>query len=269
MTQLYRFRWLLASLLFCLLVLIVSGYMIIPQYQFVVKLKSQILENQHQLYLLKSKLTKNSQRKTDHLLTEKNNFRNNYFNDFIDIFAALAVVEQRSGAVISEINKQQILHLSQVKGEKLQLIVRGNFLQIRRFIAELFHQSILILNFNYQGVEPNEKLVMDILIINDFLFSASPDIVYKHNPFCLAKNIFPASFINDQTYLLSVPLMQIKMVGYIRQEKNAKAVLSLANHTVFLIEENSIIGKERGRVIKILPDQILLLINSKIIHLVM
>jgi hypothetical protein len=150
----------------------------------------------------------------------------------------------------------------------IRLISIGNFKELYAFISAIEQQSYpaSIQDFSYKLTKQNQLLLSMVILSNYKKRQYFPQVSTDNlnNPFCQQKGMELLLYKNDLLESRITPLMQIKMVGYFKQDKRSQALLSLPNKTLIFVEPGSVIGQEQGVVNKINRHQVQVkLINGK------
>jgi hypothetical protein len=138
--------------------------------------------------------------------------------------------------------------------------VEGQLQQIYIYLLELENQrNAFIKNFSLK-LKDRDKLQLDfdILLFGESIFSSNHAVRSEiKNQFCkmVADNQF-------QENLSSVPIAQMKMVGYVKRANHFQAWIA-SPKSIFSIERGMLLGKEKARVIDIPTEQVSAVLSDK------
>lgn len=187
----------------------------------------------------------------------------------VDLLSDLLVQVHMSGLAIKSVSFGSKSKLNFNEAAIVHLLVLGDFEQMSSLIGQLSRQArpMLVLDFSGQSTERNKLIFsMDVLILKSKMKNSGMEPIGGKsifNPFCFSGNAALLSSENDASHLDSLSLKQMKMVGYLQQGGYRQAYILLPNKSVFVMTPGSLIGKERGLVLKIERDHALLELQAK------
>lgn len=254
----YKYRWILAMLGCGLIILFGYFYAIQPgltRLTLLRKLKKDLLSELVNVTQLNSRLV--------HLPASKSAIERKATDWLTDLFTQLWLNDLKVKSIEMGFDSEHEVFA--------QLRVQGDFKNIFSFVHTL-PLRYSITDFNYQ-LENN-----DYLFFMKIMASATENIEINQyatlalasigNPFCHEKerpNIHSAEM--DKQLLGLTSIQQIKMKGYIRQEKRIAALLLLPNGELFTAELGWILGQEQAELIDIQSNHVLFKLpnNKKIL----
>ncbi len=256
----YSYRWFYASAISCFLLLI--GYLYILQPQWVVWQQQQSVQQQLMQQIKKSaqqyKNTKTLRRVPP---LKQKDIQPQALRNTIAELVALARTHDL---------QLQAIQTGEQANKKIHLIMQGHFEKLTAFVTTLLQQqeSIMIADFSYQVEHKNTAHIsMDIQTITQTLsvpisavavaataFMKKPILFF--DPFC-RNDFFNTVNVQSQPRAMmqtsTIPVKQMKMVGYVQQGKTQYAWLSLPTGEVIAVHIGNVLGVERGRVTTIAP----------------
>ncbi|HEX4044976.1 MAG TPA: pilus assembly protein PilP [Gammaproteobacteria bacterium] len=149
-------------------------------------------------------------------------------------------------------------------GDIVHVVMHGDFKQLTK-LAELFFQqgTFLILDFSYQASQPTQFIFEADLLLGRPIVQPVPAALLPEmsqlptkiqDPFCFGEQTFKRP---SAVYLLTtIPLAQIKMLGFLQQGKQQQALLLLPNQQLVAVDQHAVLGKERGIIRSITQTQL-------------
>lgn len=254
MTLHYRYRWLYAVILTTILQLIGFFYGLNPAWLQIAGLKRQMQNNRQMLLSLLQDEKNQAQIKTvkKRLIVSSAQSQSELIFDLI----SLANIKGLNlGSLQLLLSKDQSILL-------LHLILLGSysrFLDFARRIEETRY-PVTILDFDYKPAQNNQnEFTMDIAILKAFKIKIERrahtqiNLPKTYNPFCASEGGLQQM---DHIHVQTVPLLQLKMVGYVEQDHHVFALLALPNHRIKEVSLGEVIGREQGVVIQISQNKI-------------
>lgn len=141
----------------------------------------------------------------------------------------------------------------------LHFVVEGNLQQWYSFITSLekLDHLIRIRDFSCKVNEKNNLVfTMDILLSRNHIYPLNKQpqkINALHHTFCPPEGL---TYSLNQTGTASVPIRQIKMMGYLHNYQHSQALLLLPNRMMLSVAQGERLGKERAVITDIHKDRI-------------
>lgn len=242
--MLYQYRWLCAGMLSVLLFL--TGYEC-----YLSPLQNEISIMQQTLIDLSTDLpTTNVATDTYHSasLVQKNKLQQ---------IASLVALMHVHGFVLNKVNQSADMtnvHI-ELQGLYPQWITLLNVLQqqtglrLQSVTCRWTEKNNLQIDMNVllSGSQQPENVIGNkIAIKNPF------------NVFCIAENIQKWHVKTNANALISIPLLQLKMVGYLQFDQQVEAMIALPNHLTGSVQRGDLLGIEHAVVTEIYPRYLVL-----------
>src|SRR5262249_15969597 len=77
-----------------------------------------------------------------------------------------------------------------------------------------------------------------------------------YNPFCSPQNMSKWNGNDESNNAVSVPLNQIKMIGYLQKGEHRQALVLLPNSVMKTVEPGFLLGSEKGEVVAVNRKQV-------------
>lgn len=142
--------------------------------------------------------------------------------------------------------------------DMVHLSVNGDFQALGAFIFSLAHQPrlSLVTDFSYEAGQHTLRAEMDVLVLMKKSYpknvSGGARVATRmSNPFCVASHVqtVPPDF--EMSGSLSVSLRKLRMVGYLKQAKQAHALLLTPMGDILDVTLGDVVGQEHGKITEI------------------
>jgi len=172
----------------------------------------------------------------------------------------------QSGVTLRALNFIPSVNIDVPFNAVIDLQGEGHFQQITQFLLLLMNWSypVEMLNLHLRVNEASSiSFALQIMIVDKEMTSRflSPiKTTSIHNPFCLSAS----KTIRKKPLLLNtVPLKQLKLLGYADYDHEKYAILQLPDGTMKSVVKERFIGKEQAKIIKIEPHCVHLLLPNQ------
>jgi hypothetical protein len=181
-----------------------------------------------------------------HSLEKKNNL-----DGLNELLASL----EMSGLKVQSVDEV----LERQNGVAIRLLLHGNYQHWVAWMSGLDQQAgaVRLKDFSCKPLANDELQILVKMEFYEDKWSAvhfHSDVAALHHPFCKTHHVWLMQS-NAREILLS-PLEQIKMAGYLQLGHRRAALLILPSGVMSMIEEGVVIGKEKGVVVKIERERV-------------
>lgn len=244
----YQWRWIYLAIINSLLLAMSCVYDFQP-------MLAQINElNQREVILIKKlsiekSLHKKHQRSKNKVLAKKT------------IWSKIQDINARAHITGLQIRSMNFLPSKNAAYVRLHLVAEADFAQWYAFILHLqkLDHYISIQDFSCKLNEKNKLVFISYMLLYDnhvypsyVKYAESKGV---HNLFCVLDSVFAET--SDSVDLYSVPIQQIKMVGYLQDQRHHQALILLPNQMMLSVMTGMRIGKERAKIIEIHKDKMI------------
>jgi hypothetical protein len=176
-------------------------------------------------------------------------------NHQISDIHALAAFIQSNGLNISKIRQDnKALHMN-FAGDYKEFSALMNGLRAKP-------DAISFKNISCKWDKEYLQIGMDILLLAKPEFSTQKTFENQENPFCTNANISSWFNQSDENELLSFPLSEINIKGFLQSGKKRAALLLLPNKMLVMVEPGSLLGREKAEVLAVFKNDILLRLQT-------
>jgi hypothetical protein len=182
-----------------------------------------------------------------------------------DFFNLISTLAHQSNVAIQSINMELPASLT----IKMHVVTQGEFSSLIYFALSLLNQprAIFVSHFSFHVV-PSQPLLLSLDLFTmqnnidlppppPFPISLSP----TQNPFCQPNHSQPVSTI------LTTPLAQMRMTGYLAQGNRKLALMTLPTGEVISVEEGMVVGKELGVVKKVGRSEVVVVVGDGVVKI--
>lgn len=254
----YKYRWIYAMLLF--LIIVSFGYLYDVK-SLLTELDSLKLSKREFLQKLSVQKKANQNQFIDKIQNKQIEYANPLLN--------LVMLIQKTGLHINELHLTNTNSLINDKYAKIHLLLMGYFQNLIDLLLELHHQRFSILMSNFKIIIlDNSKVSFSV----DFLLNANQlqpidainNTVFGSGLMCSDPHSNKILLYQNNSRLLTTPIEFLKLNGYLQySDQSTQALIALPNNTTVAIGKGSIVGLERGVVVDIQSDYILLELSNK------
>lgn len=237
--MLYQYRWWHAAGLLLILVVIGYGYDFYPLQNQIYELKQSEIHLQEKLIntpLFPAKMS-------------AENIKISGENTLVNAIHVSGLTIQTIHLLPNDQSENIVMHVD-MRGSYQQWIALMNALEQKK-------QLISVQNFSCKSTEKNNlQIGIDVLLMqNAQVISYQQEVKSQNNPFCTRDNVDQWLNQSVDEVLLS-PITQIKMVGYLQLGTHSQALMLLPNNVMRTIEMGSLLGVERGVVVAIYREHV-------------
>lgn len=200
-----------------------------------------------------------------------------------ELLAAIQHAGEVNGLAIESIQPGVWQSYSDVNGIDIHLRAVGNYFQFVEFITMLKQYSLPIelcdfsLHANQQGNLQIDLQLLGFYVPTVHSHSMLPNSLwfpiekspysFSHDPFSRESQFELTNQSDDPNLLKSAFLRQIKLVGYLHQDKRFWALVMLPNGKTSEMTRDSLVGFEKARVVKLDEHSVVLVVENHKVRL--
>lgn len=236
----YNYRWLYAGTIFILVILLGYHYDLSAHKKELIHLLNE-KKNEEKMSVLHPSNKRALQRALP---------RHQAANYLLDV----SMLANRHGVVLDKILLIKSAFTA-AEGQKLQVVVHGDYAHVAAFLLGLFQQNytVLVSQFSYKVKSMRDVMFSGELValneVSDYLPQSKQT---SPNPFC-GMAIEDLTSINDSQQQ-NESLSTIRMIGYVQQGERKQAMIVLPSHAVLAVVEGMHLGREQGEISEITPN---------------